>query len=42
METTMIYLEKIFKKERHAIHSWTPERSERPAIDTTMSPLPFY
>lgn len=25
IETTMIYLEKIFEKERHAIHSWKPE-----------------
>lgn len=25
IETTMIYLEKIFAKERHAIHSWKPE-----------------
>ncbi|MGM0878737.1 MAG: tyrosine-type recombinase/integrase [Bacillota bacterium] len=25
IETTMIYLEKIFEKERHAIHSWNPE-----------------
>ncbi len=24
IETTMIYLEKIFEKERHAIHSWKP------------------
>ena len=26
IETTMIYLEKIFEKERHAIHAWKPER----------------
>ena len=25
IETTMIYLEKIFEKERHAIHGWNPE-----------------
>ncbi len=25
IETTMIYLEKVFEKERHAIHSWKPE-----------------
>jgi integrase/recombinase XerD len=25
IETTMIYLEKIFEKERHAIHQWNPE-----------------
>lgn len=25
IETTMIYLEKIFEKERHAIHSWKPD-----------------
>ena len=25
IDTTMIYLEKIFEKERHAIHSWKPE-----------------
>lgn len=25
IETTMIYLEKIFEKERHAIHSWNTE-----------------
>jgi integrase/recombinase XerD len=25
IETTMIYLEKIFEKERHAIHAWNPE-----------------
>lgn len=25
IETTMIYLEKTFKKERHAIHGWNPE-----------------
>lgn len=25
IETTMIYLEKIFEKERHAIHAWEPE-----------------
>lgn len=25
IETTMIYLEKVFEKERHAIHSWSPE-----------------
>lgn len=25
METTMIYLEKIFEKERHAIHRWKLE-----------------
>ncbi len=24
-KTTMIYLEKIFEKERHAIHRWKPE-----------------
>ncbi|WP_338656119.1 hypothetical protein V6B14_07845 [Sporosarcina psychrophila] len=24
-ETTMIYLEKIFEKERHAIHAWKPD-----------------
>lgn len=25
IETTMIYLEKVFAKERHAIHQWKPE-----------------
>lgn len=25
IETTMIYLEKVFEKERHAIHGWKPE-----------------
>jgi len=25
IETTMIYLEKIFEKERHAIHAWKPD-----------------
>lgn len=25
IETTMIYLEKVFEKERHAIHAWKPE-----------------
>ncbi|MEX3624905.1 tyrosine-type recombinase/integrase [Viridibacillus arvi] len=25
IDTTMIYLDKIFEKERHAIHSWKPE-----------------
>ncbi|WP_394237395.1 tyrosine-type recombinase/integrase [Niallia oryzisoli] len=25
IETTMIYLEKLFEKERHAIHAWKPE-----------------
>ncbi len=25
IETTMIYLEKVFEKERHAIHEWKPE-----------------
>jgi integrase/recombinase XerD len=25
IETTMIYLEKIFEKERHAIHGWNPK-----------------
>ena len=25
IETTMIYLEKIFEKERHAVHGWNPE-----------------
>ena len=25
IETTMIYLEKVFEKERHAIHQWKPE-----------------
>nr|WP_281177271.1 site-specific integrase [Peribacillus loiseleuriae] len=25
VQTTLIYLEKIFEKERHAIHSWKPE-----------------
>lgn len=25
IETTMIYLEKVFEKERHVIHSWKPE-----------------
>ncbi|MEH7484413.1 tyrosine-type recombinase/integrase [Neobacillus drentensis] len=25
IETTMIYLEKVFEKERHAIHAWRPE-----------------
>jgi len=25
IETTMIYLEKVFAKEQHAIHSWKPE-----------------
>lgn len=25
IETTMIYLEKVFAKERHAIHAWQPE-----------------
>lgn len=26
IETTMIYLEKVFEKERHAIHAWKSER----------------
>ncbi|MFC5587463.1 tyrosine-type recombinase/integrase [Sporosarcina soli] len=26
IETTMIYLEKVFEKERHAIHAWQSER----------------
>lgn len=25
IETTMIYLEKVFEKERHAIHAWKPD-----------------
>ncbi len=25
IETTMIYLEKIFEKQRHAINSWSPD-----------------
>ncbi|WP_301109537.1 tyrosine-type recombinase/integrase [Sporosarcina sp.] len=26
IETTMIYLEKVFEKERHTIHSWRSDR----------------
>ncbi|WP_192600665.1 tyrosine-type recombinase/integrase [Sporosarcina limicola] len=25
IETTMNYLEKVFEKERHAIHAWKPD-----------------
>ena len=25
IETTMIYLEKVFEKEQHAIHDWNPD-----------------
>ena len=39
IETTMIYLEKIFEKERHAIHGWNPWCKYQDKLKKVVGPL---